>query len=133
MPGDVYPKFRAGAVQAVPRFLDRDATIDKLDVLVQKAVVAGADLVVFGESFVPAFPMWNLIYAPMDQHAVDPTPNRPIFVKKPRQCLEELNEHGAHSQAESADAYQGLPQPGTPGSDASAQSPKRKSNRNCAT
>ena len=21
----------------------------------------------FGESFVPAFPVWNLIYAPMDQ------------------------------------------------------------------
>jgi hypothetical protein len=37
MPGDVYPKFRAAAVQAAPVFLDRDATIDKLDTLVQKA------------------------------------------------------------------------------------------------
>jgi len=69
MPGDVYPKFRAAAVQAAPVFLDRDATIDKLDALVQKAVNAGADLIVFGESFIPAFPVWNLIYAPMDQHA----------------------------------------------------------------
>jgi nitrilase len=68
MPGDVYPKFRAAAVQAAPVFLDRDATIDKLDTLVQKAVDAGAELVVFGESFIPAFPVWNLIYAPMDQH-----------------------------------------------------------------
>src|SRR6516225_2129104 len=68
MPGDVYPKFRAAAVQAAPVFLDRDATIDKLDALVQKAVNAGADLIVFGESFIPAFPVWNLIYAPMDQH-----------------------------------------------------------------
>ena len=25
MPGDVYPKFRAAAVQAAPVFLDRDA------------------------------------------------------------------------------------------------------------
>jgi nitrilase len=49
-------------------FLDRDATIDKLDTLVQKAVDAGADLVVFGESIDPAFPVWNLVYAPMDQH-----------------------------------------------------------------
>ena len=40
MPGDVYPKFRAAAVQAAPVFLDRDATIDKLDTLVQKAVDA---------------------------------------------------------------------------------------------
>jgi len=69
MPGDVYPRFRAAAVQAAPVFLDRDATIDKLDTLVQKAVAAGAELVVFGESFIPAFPVWNLIYAPMDQHA----------------------------------------------------------------
>jgi nitrilase len=68
MPGDVYPKFRAAAVQAAPVFLDRDATIDKLEALVQKAVDVGAELVVLGESFVPAFPVWNLIYAPMDQH-----------------------------------------------------------------
>ncbi len=68
MPGDVYPRFRAAAVQAAPVFLDRDATIDKVDMLVQKAVDAGAELVVLGESFVPAFPVWNLIYAPMDQH-----------------------------------------------------------------
>ncbi|MGA9545451.1 MAG: carbon-nitrogen hydrolase family protein [Candidatus Sulfotelmatobacter sp.] len=68
MPGDTYPKFRAAAVQAAPVFLDRDATIDKLETLVQKAVDAGADLIVFGESFIPAFPVWNLIYAPMDQH-----------------------------------------------------------------
>src|SRR4029077_12776367 len=54
--------------QAAPVFLDRDATIDKLDTLVQKAVDAGADLIVLGESFIPAFPVWNLIYAPMDQH-----------------------------------------------------------------
>src|SRR5271154_6363615 len=68
MPGDVYPKFRAAAVQAAPVFLDRDATIDKLDTLVQKADDAGAELVVLGESFIPAFPVWNLIYAPLDQH-----------------------------------------------------------------
>lgn len=68
MPADTYPKFRAAAVQAAPVFLDRDATIDKLESLVQKAAEAGAELVVFGESFIPAFPVWNLIYAPMDQH-----------------------------------------------------------------
>ncbi len=68
MPGDVYPKFRAAAVQAAPVFLDRDATIDKLETLVEKAAAAGAELIVFGESFIPAFSVWNLIYAPMDQH-----------------------------------------------------------------
>lgn len=68
MPGDVFPKFRAAAVQAAPVFLERDATIDKLDALVQKAVDAGAELIAFGESFIPAFPVWNLIYPPLDQH-----------------------------------------------------------------
>ena len=68
MPGDVFPKFRAAAVQAAPVFLERDATIDKLDALVQKAVDAGAELIAFGESFIPAFPVWNLIYSPLDQH-----------------------------------------------------------------
>ena len=68
MPGDVFPKFWAAAVQAAPVFLERDATIDKLDALVQKAVDAGAELIAFGESFIPAFPVWNLIYPPLDQH-----------------------------------------------------------------
>jgi nitrilase len=50
----VYPKFRAAAVQAAPVFLDRDATIDKLDTLVQKAVDAGAELVVESPSSPPS-------------------------------------------------------------------------------
>ena len=66
--GDPSPSFRAAAVQAAPVFLDRDATIEKLDGLVADAAAGGARLVVLGESFVPAFPLWNLIHAPMDQH-----------------------------------------------------------------
>ncbi|EQD40872.1 Nitrilase/cyanide hydratase and apolipoprotein N-acyltransferase domain protein, partial [mine drainage metagenome] len=44
MPGDEYPKFRAAAIQAAPVFLDRDATVRKLDGLVAGAAQAGADL-----------------------------------------------------------------------------------------
>ncbi|MEM0101339.1 MAG: carbon-nitrogen hydrolase family protein [Candidatus Methanomethyliaceae archaeon] len=66
--GDVYPKFRVAAVQAAPVFLNREATISKLEELVVKSKEMGADLVVFGESFIPAFPVWNNIYPPMDQH-----------------------------------------------------------------
>ena len=68
MPGDTYPKFRAVAVQAAPVFLDRDATIEKTEQLVEEAAARGADLVVFSESFIPAFPVWSLIYPPIDQH-----------------------------------------------------------------
>jgi nitrilase/aliphatic nitrilase len=69
MGGDVYRRFCAAAVQAAPVFLDREATIAKLEEWVAKAKAAGADLVVFGESYVPGYPLWNLLYAPIDQHA----------------------------------------------------------------
>lgn len=68
MAGDVYSRFRAAAVQAAPVFLNREATIAKLEGWVARAKEAGADLVVFGESYIPAFPLWNLVYAPIDQH-----------------------------------------------------------------
>ena len=68
MAGDTYPKFRAAVVHAAPVFLDREATIDKVDHLAQKAKEQGADIVVFPESFVPAFPVWCILYAPIDQH-----------------------------------------------------------------
>jgi len=68
MPADTYPTFRAAAVQASSVFLDRDATIEKVGRLTAEAASLGAELVVFSESFVPAFPVWSLIHAPMDQH-----------------------------------------------------------------
>jgi len=69
MAGDVYNRFYAAAVQAAPVFLNRDASIARLEQWVAKAKGAGADLVVFGESYIPAFPLWNMLYAPIDQHA----------------------------------------------------------------
>lgn len=65
--GDVYPKFCAAGVQAAPIFLNRDSTIEKMESLVSEAAGKGADLVVLGESFVPAFPVWNMVHPPMDQ------------------------------------------------------------------
>ena len=46
------------AVQATPVFLDRQATVDKVCALVAEAADGGAELIVFGESFVPAYPDW---------------------------------------------------------------------------
>jgi len=69
MGDDIYRRFRAAAVQAAPVFLDREATIEKVERCVAKAKAVGADLVVFGESYIPAFPLWNMLYAPVDQHA----------------------------------------------------------------
>ena len=67
--GDAYRRFCAAAVHAAPVFLDRDASISRLEQWAAKAKAAGADLIVFGESYIPAFPLWNMLYAPIDQHA----------------------------------------------------------------
>ncbi len=68
MGGDVYKRFHAAAVQAAPVFLDRDASISRLEHWVATAKASGADLIVFGESYIPAFPLWNMLLAPIDQH-----------------------------------------------------------------
>ena len=65
---DSYPITKVAAVQAAPVFLNREATIDKLEKLFAEAVSNGAQLVVFPESFVPCFPLWCLVLAPIDQH-----------------------------------------------------------------
>jgi len=49
---------RVASVQASPVFLDRDATIDRVGELTAKAVVDGAQLVLFPEAFVPGYPDW---------------------------------------------------------------------------
>lgn len=69
MPADTYPKFTVAAVQAASVWLDRDATIEKMEALTNQAARKGAALVVFSESYIPAFPVWNLTHRPLDQHA----------------------------------------------------------------
>ena len=46
------------AVQATPVFLDREATVDKACRLIKEAAGAGASLIAFPETFVPAYPDW---------------------------------------------------------------------------
>jgi nitrilase len=51
-------KFKIAAVQATPVFLNREATTEKAGQLIADAGSKGARLVVFPESFVPAYPDW---------------------------------------------------------------------------
>jgi nitrilase len=65
---DRLPSLKAAAVQAAAVIFDRDRTIDKLESLTAEAASNGADVVVFSESYIPGFPVWNLLLAPVDQH-----------------------------------------------------------------
>lgn len=53
--GDEFRDFTLAAVQAAPVYLDRDASIDKACGLIDRAGGEGADLAVFGETWVPGY------------------------------------------------------------------------------
>lgn len=61
--GDTFPKLKGAVVQAAPVFLDRDATIAKACRLIEEAAELGAQVIVFPECYVPAFPHWFSFYA----------------------------------------------------------------------
>jgi nitrilase len=50
--------FKIAAVQATPVYLDRDATVDKACELIAEAAGNDARIIVFPESFIPAYPDW---------------------------------------------------------------------------
>ena len=64
MPGDVYPKFRAAAVQAAPVFLDRDATIDRLETFGPESRERRCRTGPVRRVLQSHLPVWNLIYTP---------------------------------------------------------------------
>jgi len=53
---------KVAAVQSAPVFLNREASIAKLDQLVGEAAKNGAELVVFGETFIAGFPIWGGVF-----------------------------------------------------------------------
>jgi len=63
-----YPVFKAAAAHVAPVFLDRDATVDKACDVIREAARNGAQLVVFPEAYVPAFPVWVALRAPIHNH-----------------------------------------------------------------
>ena len=63
-----YPKFKACAVHAAPAFLDAESTVVMACGLIAEAARAGAQLIAFPESFVPGFPVWASVQAPIKNH-----------------------------------------------------------------
>jgi nitrilase len=53
---DSFPHLKAAVVQASPVLFDREATVEKTCTLTREAAAKGANLVLFPEAFIPAYP-----------------------------------------------------------------------------
>lgn len=63
-----YPKAKVAAAHVAPVFLDREATVAKSCDLIREAARNGAQLIAFPEAYVPAFPVWSALWAPITNH-----------------------------------------------------------------
>lgn len=68
MPARHYPSFKAAACHASSVFLNTAGTIDKACDLIAEAARTGASLIAFPESYVPGFPVWAALQAPIHSH-----------------------------------------------------------------
>lgn len=63
-----YPKFKVAAMHVAPVFLDTEKTVEKACSLIEEAARNGAKLVAFPETWIPAFPVWCALRAPLYNH-----------------------------------------------------------------
>jgi nitrilase len=63
-----YPRVKVCAAHAAPVFLDAQATVEKACSIVAEAARNGARLIAFPESYVPGFPVWAGVQAPIRNH-----------------------------------------------------------------
>lgn len=63
-----YPAYKVAAAHVAPVFMDTDATVAKACALIEEAARNGARLVAFPETYVPAFPVWSALRAPIHNH-----------------------------------------------------------------
>lgn len=56
-------------MHSAPVFLDKAATTDKAVAIIREAAKAGAALIAFPETYIPAFPVWAALWAPITNHA----------------------------------------------------------------
>lgn len=85
--GDRYPKIRVAAVQASSVFLDREATIEKCCQLIKEAGSKGAELIVFPETFIPAYPFWPKEPLPEARRAYIQLFNNSVDIPSPQTTL----------------------------------------------
>lgn len=62
------PIVKVAAAHAAPVYMDAPATVKKAVSIIDEAARHGAELVVFPESFIPGFPVWAALWAPIYNH-----------------------------------------------------------------
>src|SRR6516162_11772442 len=63
-----YPAYKVAAAHLAPVFLDTDRSVAKACAVIEEAAGHGARLIAFPEVFVPGFPVWAGIEAPIRTH-----------------------------------------------------------------
>ena len=94
-----YPTFRACAAHVSSVFLDAEQTVDKAVSLIGEAAHGGASIVAFPESFVPGFPIWAALQAPIRGHDLfRALAAQSVEVPGPevRRICEAARRHGVH-------------------------------------
>lgn len=61
-------RLKVAAAHVSPVFLDLQATIEKACSIIREAAANGAGVIAFPETFVPAFPVWSALRAPIYNH-----------------------------------------------------------------
>ncbi|MEH3085505.1 MAG: carbon-nitrogen hydrolase family protein [Xylophilus ampelinus] len=62
------PRVKVAAAHAAPVFLDKAATTEKAVALIEEAARHGAQVIAFPETYIPAFPVWAALWAPIQNH-----------------------------------------------------------------
>ena len=63
-----YPAYKVAIAHVAPVFLDLEATLGKACSLIEEAAQNGARIVAFPEAYIPAFPVWSALRAPIHNH-----------------------------------------------------------------
>ena len=61
-----YPRYKAAAAHVAPIYLDVDKTVDKTCDVIAEAARQGVRLIAFPETFIPGYPHWGRIIAPIE-------------------------------------------------------------------
>ncbi|KAE8153190.1 carbon-nitrogen hydrolase [Aspergillus avenaceus] len=64
------PPVRVAACHVAPVFLSAQGTTEKAVRLIHEAARHGAQVVVFPETYIPAFPIWSALRAPAENHGL---------------------------------------------------------------